>query len=101
MMHFYYLGGILVDSAIHNIDTICNFTGEVPSSVYATGHALDQAYAECDDVDTIVVILNFPSGVKGMIEVNRNANLNHDQRLEARFYLFKQFSLQDIMNNPR
>ena len=73
----------MVDSVIHNIDTICAFTGEAPSSVYATGHALDPEFAACGDVDTIVVVLNFPSGVKGVAEVNRNASLNHDQRLEV------------------
>ena len=74
-----------MDSGVHNIDLLCWLVGEFPHKVYATGHATDPEYAECRDVDTCYVTLNFPSCVIGNFEISRATNVGYDQRLEVGF----------------
>ena len=78
---------MFTDSAIHDIDLLSWLVGESPCKVYATGYATDPAFAECDDVDTCSITLNFPGGAIGNIEVSRSAPIGYDQRTEVSFVL--------------
>lgn len=77
-----------MDSAIHDLDIICWVMGEKPESVYATGHAHNQMFADCGDVDTCSVVLNFPDGAIGMFDISRNAVYGYDQRIEVQCILY-------------
>ena len=74
--------GISHDSAIHDIDMMCWMLGEEPLEVYAQGHAHNPKL-KGTDVDVISIVLKFPSGTVGNIEVCRYNTAGYDQRLEV------------------
>lgn len=76
-------GGIFHDCAVHDIDIICWIVGEIPTSVYAQAHAFVPGIAELSDVDTVAIVLKFPSGVIAQIDLSRFAAYGYDQRLEV------------------
>ncbi|XP_067006618.2 uncharacterized oxidoreductase YrbE [Anabrus simplex] len=76
-------GGIFHDCAIHDIDMMCWILGELPNKVFAMANANIPEMAEINDFDTIAMVLNFPSGTIGMIDISRNACYGYDQRIEV------------------
>lgn len=76
-------GGMFHDSTVHDIDLICWIMGEYPISVSAQAHAFIPAVEEIGDYDTIAVVLKFPSGSLGVIDMSRNSVYGYDQRLEV------------------
>ena len=78
------IGGIFVDSAVHDLDLVCWLAGEEPRSIYATGGATNDLYKECNDLDSSVVVLNFGSGIVGIIENGREAPVGYFQHVEVR-----------------
>lgn len=79
-------GGFLFDSVIHDFDMAIFLTGEYPFEVYCQANAFNPALKEAGDVDAIVVILRFPSGVIASIDNHRNAGIY------SSFFLFFSFS---------
>lgn len=75
--------GMYHDCAVHDIDVICWILGEEPSHVYAQGHAQHKGIAENNDVDTIIIVLTFPSGVLACINLSRHSSYGYDQRVEV------------------
>jgi hypothetical protein len=80
---FSYVGGIFHDCAVHDIDTMCWVLGEYPHRVTAHVYAHTPEIAAIGDYDTVGVILSFPSGTIGMIDLSRNSTYGYDQRLEV------------------
>ena len=72
------------DCAVHDIDMICWILGEYPERVYTEACARMKAIADMDDVDTVLIVMNFPSGVIANIDLSRHASYGYDQRLEVR-----------------
>ena len=81
-------GGMYHDCAVHDIDMICWILDEEPESVMAYGEAVDPEIKAVGDVDTIVIVLKFPSGVLGMIDLSRHCPYGYDQRLEVSIYMY-------------
>lgn len=79
----FILGGFYHDCAVHDIDLILWILGEKPISVFAQGHAFNDAIKAMNDVDQAAIVLKFPSGVLATIDLNREAVYGYDQRLEA------------------
>ena len=75
--------GMYHDCAVHDIDTVCWILGEEPSHVYAQGHAQKKEIADIDDVDTVVIVLTFPSGVLASVNLSRHSTYGYDQRMEV------------------
>ncbi|KAJ8019525.1 Trans-1,2-dihydrobenzene-1,2-diol dehydrogenase [Holothuria leucospilota] len=75
-------GGIFVDACCHDIDLICWILGEAPVSVYAVGHAFNEDIEKAGDCDQVMIVMTFPGGVIGSIDMNRKAVYGYDQRLE-------------------
>uniref|UniRef100_A0A6B2L8X6 Gfo/Idh/MocA-like oxidoreductase N-terminal domain-containing protein n=1 Tax=Arcella intermedia TaxID=1963864 RepID=A0A6B2L8X6_9EUKA len=75
-------GGIIADTASHDIDMVRHITGEDPVTVYATGSASNPAIAAIPDHDQLDMIFTFPSGVIAAIDISRTAAYGYDQRLE-------------------
>ncbi|XP_006813946.1 putative oxidoreductase YrbE [Saccoglossus kowalevskii] len=76
-------GGIFHDCAIHDIDLTSWLAGEAPCMVYAQGHAFNKSIHEIGDLDTLSIVLKFPSGILGTIDVSRYAAYGYDQRTEV------------------
>jgi myo-inositol 2-dehydrogenase/D-chiro-inositol 1-dehydrogenase len=76
--------GIFHDCAVHDIDMVCWIVGEEPCGVFAQGSAFDPEIEAIGDVDTVAIILKFPSRVIATIELNRHSQYGYDQRLEVR-----------------
>jgi myo-inositol 2-dehydrogenase/D-chiro-inositol 1-dehydrogenase len=77
-------GGIFLDMTIHDFDMARFLIGDEVEEVYATGGArVDPAIGKAGDLDTVVVLLKFKSGVMGIIENCRQAVYGYDQRVEA------------------
>ena len=55
-----FIGGIFLDSCVHDIDMLNWLVGEDPVTVYAEGHSAHQTYKDCDDVDTCLIVLKYP-----------------------------------------
>ena len=86
----YYLaqmcaGGIFQDTAVHDIDIMCWILGEYLTCVTAQGSALAPEIAEIGDYDTLFIILKFPSGTLGLIEISRHSSHGYDQRIEVSY----------------
>lgn len=75
--------GIFHDCAVHDIDMVCWVLGEKPSSVYAQGHAFHPEIRAMGDVDSVTIVLKFPSGVIATIDLSRHSSYGYDQRLEV------------------
>ncbi|XP_063419852.1 uncharacterized oxidoreductase YrbE-like [Mytilus trossulus] len=76
-------GGIVVDSAIHELDLICWLSGERPESAVCFGHSTNPMFKECYDVECAMIMLKFPSGLVGYIENVRGVPYGYDQRFEV------------------
>jgi myo-inositol 2-dehydrogenase/D-chiro-inositol 1-dehydrogenase len=76
-------GGYFYDSLIHDFDEARWIVGEEPISVYCTGTAFFKEIREAGDIDAVVVVLRFPSGVIASIDNHRRAMYGYDQRLEV------------------
>lgn len=75
--------GIYHDCAVHDIDVLMWIFGERPCSVYSTAHSFIKEIEEMNDVDTVAIVLKFPSGGIGLIDISRFACFGYDQRLEV------------------
>ena len=80
---YFYAGGIFHDCAVHDIDIMCWVLGEYPRRVTAHVYAHTPEIAAIGDYDTVAVVLSFPSGTIGIIDLSRNATYGYDQRLEV------------------
>jgi len=76
-------GGIFHDCAVHDIDMIIWILGEYPIRVAVAATTNIPEIAEIDDFDTVAIVLTFPSGTVGMIDLSRYSNYGYDQRLEV------------------
>jgi myo-inositol 2-dehydrogenase/D-chiro-inositol 1-dehydrogenase len=75
--------GIFHDCAIHDLDFVCWILGEFPDSVFTQAHVHDEDIASMNDVDTVVIVMKFSSGVISIIELSRHATYGYDQRIEV------------------
>lgn len=75
--------GIFHDCAVHDIDLVCWIVGEEPCSVFAQGHAFDQDIRAIGDMDSVAIVLKFPSGIIAAIDLSRHSQYGYDQRLEV------------------
>jgi myo-inositol 2-dehydrogenase/D-chiro-inositol 1-dehydrogenase len=62
---------------------MCWILGEYPHRVTAHVYAHTPEIAAMGDYDTVAVVLSFPSGTLGMIDLSRNSTYGYDQRLEV------------------
>jgi len=76
-------GGIFHDMLSHDFDMIHYLTGEWPIAVYALGHAFDESIREMDDVDTVLVVLKYASGMIASVDSCRISEPGYDQRVEV------------------
>jgi len=77
-------GGIFRDMTIHDLDLARFLLGEEVTEVTATGSRLvnPALMDECNDYDTVVVILKTASGKQAVITNSREAVYGYDQRIE-------------------
>ena len=76
-------GGIFHDCCVHDVDVICWIMGEAPQTVFCLAHAFHSEIEELNDVDTVGVVMKFPSGAIGQIDLSRHAVYGYDQRVEV------------------
>jgi myo-inositol 2-dehydrogenase/D-chiro-inositol 1-dehydrogenase len=77
-------GGIFLDMTIHDFDMARFVTGSEVVEVYARGTVrVDPAFADADDVDTAVVMLEHENGCLTTIDNSRQALYGYDQRVEV------------------
>ena len=79
--------GMFHDCAVHDLDVVCWILGETPVEVYAQGTAQHPEIAAMNDVDTIAIVLKFPSGTLATIDLSRHSSYGYDQRLEVRVFV--------------
>ncbi|XP_077282496.1 myo-inositol 2-dehydrogenase-like [Temnothorax americanus] len=76
--------GIFHDTMIHDIDVVTWVIGEYPDKVAVLADANDpEIKATVGDFDTVAVIMHFPSGTVGLIDVSHTSSYGYDQRLEV------------------
>lgn len=75
--------GIYHDCAVHDLDVLAWVFGERPLSVYTTAHCFIDEIRAINDVDTVAIVLKFPSGGIGLIDLSRRAVFGYDQRFEV------------------
>jgi myo-inositol 2-dehydrogenase/D-chiro-inositol 1-dehydrogenase len=77
-------GGIFLDMTIHDFDMARFVTGSEVVEVYARGAVrVDPGFAEANDVDTAVVMLEHANGCLTTIDNSRQAVYGYDQRVEV------------------
>lgn len=76
-------GGIFHDCCVHDVDVICWIMGESPHTVFCLAHAFHSEIGALNDVDTVGVVMKFPSGAIGQIDLSRHAVYGYDQRVEV------------------
>jgi len=77
-------GGIFRDMSIHDLDIARHLLGEDPVEVFAVGNVLvdEKIGSECNDHDTVMIILRTASGKQCYINNSRSASYGYDQRME-------------------
>ena len=69
---------------VHDLDVLCWMASPAkPVSVYAIGHAHNDAYQQVEDVSATMIQLKFSDGKLGQAEVCRDADTGYDQRVEV------------------
>lgn len=77
-------GGIFVDCAVHDFDSLRWVTGHEVVSVFAAGsNRGDAFFAEYGDVDTATAVLRFDDDALATVSVTRYNAAGYDIRLEA------------------
>ena len=76
-------GGMFHDCGVHDFDFVCWILGEYPTTVFTQAHAQNEHIAAMDDVDTVVIVMKFPSGIIGIVELSRHSTYGYDQRIEV------------------
>lgn len=75
--------GIYQDCAVHDIDVLSWIVGEKPATVYTTAHSFIKEIGDMNDVDSLAIVLKFPSGGIGLIDISRFCSFGYDQRIEV------------------
>ena len=76
-------GGFFHDCGVHDVDLICWIMGEAPQTVFCLAHAFHPHIGAMNDVDTVGVVMKFPSGAIGQIDLSRHAVYGYDHRIEV------------------
>ncbi|MGH3360203.1 MAG: Gfo/Idh/MocA family protein, partial [Nocardioidaceae bacterium] len=77
-------GGIFIDCAVHDFDSLRWVTGREVVSVFATGaNRGDPFFAAHGDVDTATAVLRFDDDALATVSVTRYNAAGYDIRLEA------------------
>jgi myo-inositol 2-dehydrogenase/D-chiro-inositol 1-dehydrogenase len=88
--------GFFHDSGVHDIDVLRWMLGEDPCEVYAKTHCYIERIGELGDVDTIIMLFQFPSGCVGTIDMSRKCEYGYDQRVE----IFGDKGMVEVQNKP-
>uniref|UniRef100_H2ZA52 GFO/IDH/MocA-like oxidoreductase domain-containing protein n=1 Tax=Ciona savignyi TaxID=51511 RepID=H2ZA52_CIOSA len=56
--------------------------GEDPVTLYTTAHVSDPDIKALDDVDTVYIVMKFPSGVLAHIDISRYCSYGYDQTVQ-------------------
>lgn len=75
-------GGIFHDCAVHDFDLMRWMIGEEPETIFSVAHAHNPEIANLDDADTVYIVLKFPSGVIGHIDLSRDSQYGYHQTCE-------------------
>ena len=67
-------GGFLYDSVIHDIDMVRWLAGAEPIEVFCNGTAHNAQLREVGDIDSVVLVLRFASGIIATIDNHRHAS---------------------------
>ena len=76
-------GGMFHDTCVHDMDMTCWILNEEPVTVHAVAHTHSQAFAEAQDVDTVVITMKYPSGAISVNDLSRHSSYGYDQRIEV------------------
>ena len=80
-------GGMFHDTCVHDMDLTCWMLNEEPVTVHAVGHTHSQTICEAQDVDTVVITMQYPSGAISINDLSRHSTYGYDQRIEVRMLL--------------
>ena len=76
-------GGIFLDMTIHDFDMARFLVADEVESIYSAGAVrIDPEIGNAGDLDTVVIVMQFKSGIIGTIDNSRRAVYGYDQRVE-------------------
>jgi myo-inositol 2-dehydrogenase/D-chiro-inositol 1-dehydrogenase len=76
-------GGIFLDMTIHDFDMARFLVADEVESVYSAGAVrIDPEIGNDGDLDTVLIVMQFKSGIIGTIDNSRRAVYGYDQRVE-------------------
>jgi myo-inositol 2-dehydrogenase / D-chiro-inositol 1-dehydrogenase len=76
-------GGLFLDLSVHDLDLARFLVGEVEQVFAWAGVLIDEKFAQANDADTAVTLLQFKNGVLGVMETSRRSNWGYDIRTEV------------------
>ena len=71
------------DCAVHDLDMVCWILAEYPTSVFVRAAVHDEGIASLNDVDTVAIVMTFPSGIIALTDLSRHSTYGYDQRVEV------------------
>ena len=83
------LGGIFVDSTVHDLDICSWMAGSRPKTVFAHGSSFHPDVIAMGDHEQVVVIVTYENGAVSVTDQSRHCPFGYDQRMEV----FNVFSL--------
>ncbi|XP_030767240.1 uncharacterized protein LOC115890997 [Sitophilus oryzae] len=75
--------GVFYDAFVHDVDLVLYSLGELPDKVVSFSHATVPEIKALGDYDNVSVLLSFPSGTNGIIDLCRQCSYGNEQRLEV------------------
>ena len=76
-------GGIFLDMTIHDFDMARFLVADEVESIYSAGAVrIDPEIGNAGDLDTVLIVMQFKSGIIGTIDNSRRAVYGYDQRVE-------------------
>jgi myo-inositol 2-dehydrogenase/D-chiro-inositol 1-dehydrogenase len=76
-------GGLFLDMSVHDLDLARFLVGEVEQVSAWASVLIDEKFAQANDADTAVTLLQFKNGVLGVVETSRRSNWGYDIRTEV------------------
>jgi myo-inositol 2-dehydrogenase/D-chiro-inositol 1-dehydrogenase len=76
-------GGIFLDMTIHDFDMARFLVADEVETIYSAGAVrIDPEIGNAGDLDTVLIVMQFKSGIIGTIDNSRRAVYGYDQRVE-------------------
>ena len=76
-------GGIFHNTCVHGMDSTCWILNEEPIIIHAVGRTHSQGIWEAQDVDTVIITMQYPSGTISINDLSQHSTYGYDHCIKV------------------